>query len=104
MSIDRSALPLDRIAEFCRRWKVREFALFGSALRSDFRADSDVDVMLTFADDADWGLFDLARMRAELAEVFGREVDVLTRPGVEGSRNRLRREAILSSAEVVYAT
>ena len=53
MSIDRSALPLDRIDEFCRRWKVREFALFGSALREDFRADSDIDVLLTFAADAD---------------------------------------------------
>lgn len=52
-------IPIDRekIAEFCRRWKITEFALFGSVLREDFRPDSDVDVLVTFAPDAEWGLF-----------------------------------------------
>jgi len=97
-------IPLSSIRVFCERWKVRELALFGSALRDDFGPTSDVDVLLSFADDAQWGLFDLARMQRELKAIFGREVDVLTRPAVEASRNPLRREAILSSAEVVYAT
>jgi predicted nucleotidyltransferase len=104
MSIQTTELPLDSIRAFCRQWKVRELALFGSVLRDDFGPESDVDVLLSFAGDAQWGLFDLARMKRELEEIFGREVDVLTRPGVEASRNRLRREAILSSAEVLYAT
>jgi len=104
MGMTRQEIPLSKIRAFCERWKVRELALFGSALRDDFGPHSDVDVLLTFADDARWGLFDLARMQRELAGIFGRPVDVLTRPAVEASRNPLRRQAILSSAEVVYAT
>ena len=103
MSTIKPEVPLDSVRAFCERWKVREMALFGSALRDDFGPGSDVDVLLTFSDDAEWGLFDLARMQRELEAIFGREVDLLTRPGVEASRNPLRREAILSSAEVVYA-
>ncbi len=53
----RIAIPQDKIADFCRRWKITEFALFGSVLRDDFRPDSDVDVLVTFAPDARWGLF-----------------------------------------------
>ena len=45
-------LPMQQIAEFCQRWQVIEFALFGSVLRDDFRPDSDVDVMVQFHPDA----------------------------------------------------
>lgn len=93
----------DRIADFCRRWKVREFALFGSVLRRDFSADSDVDVMVSFQPDAGWSLLDHVTMRDELIALFGRNVDLVTRKGIERSRNTLRRSAILESAEVVYA-
>ncbi len=93
----------NEIAEFCRRWQIAELALFGSILRQDWRPESDVDVLVTFAQEARHGLFDLARMREELEEVFGREVDLVSRRGIESSRNRFRREAILSSAEVLYA-
>ena len=98
------AITIDRqrIAEFCRRWKMTEFALFGSVLREDFRADSDVDVLVSFEPGARWTLLDLAQMREELQGVLGRKVDLLTRRGVQQSRNALRREAILSTAEVVY--
>jgi len=92
-----------RIASFCRRWKIVEFAVFGSALREDFRADSDVDVLVTFSDDAQWSLLDYVDMQDELKGVFRREVDLVSRRGIERSRNRVRREDILSSAEVVYA-
>lgn len=53
-------IPLDqeKIAEFCQRWQITEFALFGSVLREDFRPESDVDVLVAFASDADWSLFD----------------------------------------------
>lgn len=96
-------LPLDRIAEFCRRWRISEFALFGSVLRDDFRPDSDVDVMVSFAPDASPSLFDHVDMQDELVEMFGRPVDLVTRRGVERSENRFRRKAILDSARVVYA-
>ena len=92
-----------KIAEFCRRWKIVEFALFGSALRDDFRADSDIDVLVTFSDDAQWTLLDYVDMQDELKDLFGRDVDLISRRGIERSRNYLRRRAILDSAEVIYA-
>jgi predicted nucleotidyltransferase len=97
-------VPKDRIADFCRRWKITEFALFGSVLRDDFQPDSDVDVLVNFAEDARWSLFDLVSMQEELSVIFGRKVDLVSRRGIEHSRNPIRREAILSSAEVVYVT
>ena len=95
-------LPVDRIADFCRRWKITEFALFGSVLRDDFRPDSDIDVLVTFAPDAGWSLFDHVTMQDELKTIFGRAVDLVSRRGVEGSQNYIRRKAILKSAEVIY--
>jgi predicted nucleotidyltransferase len=101
---ERVDIPKDRIAEFCKKWKIREFALFGSVLRDDFRPDSDIDVLVTFSEDAKHTLFDLVHMENELKEIFGREVDIVSRRGIESSRNYIRRNAILSSAEAVYAT
>ena len=97
-------IPLDRkkIAEFCRRWKITEFALFGSVLRDDFRPDSDVDVLVTFAPETRYSLFDLVHMQDELKEIFGREVDLVERKAVERSENYIRRKHILSSVEPVY--
>ena len=95
------AIEIDkpRLREFCQRWKVTEFALFGSAVRpDDFRNDSDVDVLVSFADDAPWSLLHLVDMKSELEQVFGRPVDLLERDGVEHSLNRYRRESILNSA------
>ena len=99
----RIAIPQKEIADFCRRWKIAEFALFGSVLRDDFEPDSDMDVLVTFAPDARWGLFALYKMEQELKAIFGREVDLATRGGVEASRNYIRRKAILSSAQVIHA-
>jgi predicted nucleotidyltransferase len=90
------------VADFCRRWKIAELALFGSALRDDFGPDSDVDVLVSFQPDAEHTLFDMVRMQAELKELFGREVDLVSRRGIEGSRNYLRRNEIIGSAEVFY--
>jgi len=62
-----------------------------------------VDVLVSFEPSAGWTLFDVVRMRDELRGIFGRDVDLLTRRGVEMSRNPYRKDSILSSAEVVYA-
>jgi predicted nucleotidyltransferase len=97
-------LPKAKIAEFCNKWNIREFSLFGSVLREDFRPDSDIDVLVTFGEDAKITLFDLVHMENELKEIFGREVDIVSRRGLESSRNYIRRNAILNSAEEVYAT
>jgi predicted nucleotidyltransferase len=96
-------LPEDRIASFCQRWKIAELSAFGSVLREDFGPESDIDLLVTFKPDAGWTLFDMARMRDELVRLLGREVDLVSRRGVETSRNPIRRDAILSSAEVIYA-
>ena len=96
-------LPLEQIADFCRRWQISEFALFGSVLRDDFRSDSDVDVLVSFAPDSQWGLFALYEMEQELKTIFGRKVDLVSRRGIEASRNYIRRKAILDSAQVVHS-
>ena len=97
------ALPKEKIIEFCRRWKITEFAIFGSVLRDDFGPASDVDVLVTFASDARWSLFDHVEMQDELTALFGRKVDLINRRGIERSRNPIRRREILDSAEIIYA-
>jgi predicted nucleotidyltransferase len=89
------------VAAYCRRWKVCELAVFGSALREDFRPDSDVDVLVTFEPDANWGLLEQTIMESELTTLLGRKVDLVSRRAVERSTNWIRRQAILGSAEVV---
>jgi hypothetical protein len=96
-------IPREEIAEFCRKWKIEELSLFGSAMREDFRPDSDVDVLVRFFPEARWGLFDLMSMEEELKAIFGREVDLVERSVVEQSRNYVRRKAILSNLEPIYA-
>ncbi|HEY7770241.1 nucleotidyltransferase family protein [Longimicrobium sp.] len=97
-------LPNEKIAEFCRKWNVTEFALFGSVLRDDFRPDSDVDVLVSFLSyESTPSLFEHIDMQDELESIFGRPVDLVSKRGVEKSENRFRRKAILDSARVVYA-
>jgi uncharacterized protein len=98
------ALPTHQITEFCQKWQVTEFALFGSVLRDDFRPDSDIDVMVQFHPDAHPTFSTLDQMEAELKTLLNRDIDLITRQGIESSRNYLRRHEILSSAQVIYAT
>jgi predicted nucleotidyltransferase len=93
-------IPEKKIRTFCRRWKVTEFALFGSILREDFRPDSDVDVLVSFAENVPWSLWDLAEMQQELEGIFGRSVDLVENGTL---RNPFRRQSIMSTKEVVYA-
>lgn len=95
------ALP-DEVAQFCRRWRVRQMALFGSVLREDFGPHSDIGVLVSFAPGPTPGLFGLVRMERDLAELFGRPVDVRTRRAVRDSRNRIRRRRILDAARVIH--
>ncbi len=88
---------------FCRRWGIMEFAFFGSVLRDDFRKDSDVDVLVTFAPDRHITLFDMVDIGDELELIFGRQVDLVSRRAIERSENYLRRENILGNLEIVYA-
>ena len=90
------------LAEFCRRWKIAELAVFGSALREDFRPESDIDLLVTFRPDADWGLLDQVTMEEELSSLVGRKVDLVSRRAVERSANWIRRRAILDSAQLIH--
>ena len=96
-------VPKEKIADFCKGWKITEFALFGSVLREDFSPESDIDVLVTFAPNAPWSLLDHVDMQDELKIIFGRKVDLVSRRGIERSRNYIRRKEIIESAEVIYA-
>ncbi len=98
----RIRIPRAKLAEFCRRWNISELALFGSALRDDFHSGSDIDVLVSFSPDARVTLFDMVRMQEELKAIFGREVDLISKRGLENSRNYLRRKQILDSAQVIH--
>ena len=93
-------IPVERVRDFCRKWRIADLSAFGSALRDDFRPDSDIELLVTFAPDAQWSLYDWVDMIAELREIFGREVDLLSRQSL---RNPFRRHEILKSCESLYA-
>jgi hypothetical protein len=95
----RIAVPTDRIADFCRRNRIRRLCVFGSALRDDFGPDSDVDVLVEFEPDAAVGYIRLAALEHELGEVLGRKVDMNTANGLHGRF----RDKVLAEAEVLYA-
>jgi uncharacterized protein len=95
-------VPKESIAEFCQKWKIVELSLFGSVLRDDFRPDSDVDVLVTFAPDGRYSLFDLVHIEEELEKMLGRKVDLVERRAIEQSENYIRRKHILNSAQTVY--
>jgi predicted nucleotidyltransferase len=96
-------LPVDEalLEEYCRRWRIAKLELFGSMLVEPSRA-RDVDLLVTFTPDAKWGLFEHERMERELAELLGRNVDLVSRRAVESSENALRRNSILRGAVPVY--
>ena len=93
-------IPKKKVSEFYHRWKVVEFNLFGSVLRQDFRSESDVDVLVSFAPDAQVSLFDLVQMQIELESLFGRTVDIVEKDAL---RNPFRKRAILNSTQGIYA-
>jgi hypothetical protein len=95
ININREAITV-----FCKKWKIVEFALFGSVLRDDFAPDSDIDVLVSFDSSAHWSLFDFVEMREELKEFFGKEVDLVEKDGL---RNPFRRHEIITTRQIVYA-
>ena len=93
-----------KLKTFCDKWKIAEFALFGSVLRDDFRPDSDLDVLVDFATDGEWTLLNLVQMEDELKVLFGRDVDLVLRKTMERHKNIERRDRILGSARTVYVS
>ena len=97
------AMNRQQIADFCLRWQVSEFYVFGSVLRDDFTPESDIDVAVRFSPSATYSLFDLVDMEEELRGLFGRKVDLLTLRAIEKMPNPFRRRAILASLALVHA-
>lgn len=87
----------EKIAAFCRRNRIRKLAFFGSVLRDDFSAESDVDVLVEFEPDAHVGL-QFFKMEQELSEILGRKVDLNT----TGFLSKYFREKVVAEAEVLY--
>lgn len=100
MTLKDIEISEEKIEDFCRRWKITEFALFGSILRSDFTPTSDVDVLVAFERDAGWSLSDLVEMQEELKGMLDREVNLVERASL---RNPFRRREILRNMKVIYA-
>lgn len=94
------AIDMERLAEICRRYQVRELALFGSVLRDDFSADSDVDVLVEFEPNSRVDLFDFIALQRELGAEFGISVDLTERSALQAAL----RDAIARSSQVIYAT
>jgi uncharacterized protein len=98
--IDRLGATPEQIDTLCQRWKITELALFGSILREDFRPDSDVDVLVTFATNDGWSLFDLMNLQRELEAIVHRPVDLIEKRDL---KNPFRRAEILRTHQVIYA-
>ena len=108
MTKTSASLPFEldapAVAEFCRKWHIAEMSLFGSVLRDDFKADSDVDVLIAYVDGHGLTRFEKLKAVDELSEIFGRKVDMVSRSALEHwSVLPKIRSSIFSSAEVVYA-
>ena len=95
-------IPSHAIAAFCRKWQIRELALFGSVLSDDFDHEhSDVDVLYSFQTGASVG-WEIFRMKEELESIFKRNVDLVSKKAIQKNNNPYRRQAILDSYEVIH--
>lgn len=92
--------PSDKLDALCRRWRISKLTLFGSQARGDARPDSDVDLLIEYTPDAEWSLFDVARLRDEMAELFGRPVDLI---GERNVTNPYRLASIRRNKKLLYA-
>lgn len=91
-----------KLKAFCRDHAIARLELFGSALRDDFREESDVDLLSTIRSGAKCGLFEWVELKTGLERILGRPVDLVSRRAVEHSRNRFRRESILAQTQPLY--
>jgi uncharacterized protein len=89
----------EAIVAFCQKWKIVEFALFGSVLRDDFRDDSDVDVLVVYGEPRNYSLSGWMDIREELELMFGRKVDLIQKKLL---KNPYSRDDILRTHRVIY--
>ena len=93
----------EKIKKFCNKWKITEFSLFGSYITDKYTDKSDIDVLIDFDNSAKYGFFEMTEMKEELELIYGREIDLLTRNGIEKSKNLIRKESILNILKKIYA-
>ncbi|NQU06292.1 MAG: nucleotidyltransferase domain-containing protein [Calditrichaeota bacterium] len=99
MISEKIQIKREKIVEFCRKWKIIELSFFGSVLCNDFSEDSDVDVLVKFAEDVGWSAFDHFDAEDELSDILGRDVDLVSLSAIEEQDNWLRKRHILNSAQ-----
>jgi hypothetical protein len=99
----KANVQLDRnvLADFCRKWRIRELSIFGSALRDDFNPESDLDFLVSFEPGAPFDIDRLLDIKEELEARCGRPVDIVEK---ETLRNPWRRYEILKTREIIYAS
>ena len=102
MKIPSVEVASDQLTQFCQRWKVSELAVFGSALHKNYPLESDLDLLISFEEDAHWGLFDLVTMESELGVIFNKEIDLVEKKAVTNSENYLRRKGILDNIQIIF--
>ena len=99
MKIKNIKVPVDDLSSLCQRWHIHKLSLFGSVLRDDFAADSDVDVLVEFEQGFTPGFFRLYQIQEELSALFDcRTIDLVTLK----SLNHRIRDRVLATAEVCY--
>lgn len=92
-------IPLAPVRALCRRYRVKELAIFGSALGSQFRPDSDIDLLVEFEEEAHVSFIKFAALQRELSEIFGRKVDLVPKRGIKN----IIRDDIIAAAQIIHA-
>ncbi len=95
-------IPGESLKKLCQHWQIIELSLFGSILREDFNADSDIDLLVKFSEEARITFFDLDVIEQQLSQLFHRPVDVVTKSAIEQSHNPIRRKNILENSKLIY--
>lgn len=98
-----SEIPHEKLKELCGKWRINRLSLFGSALSGQLRPDSDIDLLVEFDTNEQWSIMDLVRAEEEFAGLFLRRVELVDKKNLERTSNWIRRDAILKTAEVIYA-
>lgn len=104
MTIRNINIQEEQLAEICKKFKIRELTIFGSALREDFNEKSDVDLLVEFNPNSGISLFDVVDLKEALESFLGREVDIVSKKAIQRSRNYLKKKAILDNYMVIYAS
>ncbi len=101
---ERLNLTPEKLADFCKQHYILELSLFGSILRNDFKADSDIDLLVVFDRSANpnLSLMDLVDIAYQLEDIVERKIDLIEKRSIVDSDNWIRRENILSTAQVIY--